>query len=312
MTTYSTAPALIHTGYHKTGTTWLQHHVFDNPEAGFYRLPLDDIMKHIVDVNALDFKAETCRETLAPHSQRAADAGLQLVVSQERLSGSPHTGGYDSKELADRLVKVFPNARVLIVIREQRSMCSSAYRQYLRGGGSYSLDEYLRPRRRKKPGFDPAHLQYHRLVRYYMELFGETNVCVLPYEMFRAAPMDFLATLLQFAGVPAEIERFRDVVGLKSNASRTHLRNIVKRRLNPFLLKDHDSLGRVLHIPGLRVIATPLLWLVDRLAPSALEVRLERKSYDTICACTCGCYAESNRITSRLTGLDLAGYGYET
>ena len=49
------------------------------------------------------------------------------VISHERLSGYPHSGGHDSKEIAHRLAAVFPNAKVVIVIREQKSMILSNY-----------------------------------------------------------------------------------------------------------------------------------------------------------------------------------------
>jgi hypothetical protein len=306
------APPLIHIGYHKTGTTWLQRHVFSDQNAGFYLMPRDDIKDHIVHINALVFDPETCQETLAHHAQKASELGLQLVVSQERLSGGLHAGAYDSKENADRLAEVYPSAKILIVIREQREMCISAYKQYLRNGGSYSLDEYLAPRRRERPGFNLGHFNYDRLIRYYISLFGKDNVCVLPFEMFRDAPSDFLAAILEFCDVEqADPAHFLAATDLKENATRTYLRNVVKRRLNPFLIKDHDNLGRILYIPGFRFVAEPFLWLVDVLSPQVLEKYLEQKFSKVVSERTRGCYAESNRLTSGLIGVDLAQYGYE-
>jgi len=47
------------------------------------------------------------------------------VLSAERLSGNPDSGGYDSVHVAEYLAATFPEARVLIVIREQADMLVS-------------------------------------------------------------------------------------------------------------------------------------------------------------------------------------------
>ena len=61
------------------------------------------------------------------------------MVSFPRLSGHPYSGGYDSRMIADRVAEVFPEARILIVIREQRSMIVSTYKQYVNAGGEARL-----------------------------------------------------------------------------------------------------------------------------------------------------------------------------
>ena len=77
--------------------------------------------------------------------QRLVDEGLSPVVSFERFSGNPFSGGYDSKEIADRLVRVFPDARVLVIVREQRSMIVSTYKKYVREGGALPPSKFMRP-----------------------------------------------------------------------------------------------------------------------------------------------------------------------
>jgi hypothetical protein len=76
---------------------------------------------------------------VAPEFERCERGGLIPMVSSERLSGNPHSGGYDSAVLAERLHQVFPGARVLVMIREQRSMILSSWAQYVRVGGACLL-----------------------------------------------------------------------------------------------------------------------------------------------------------------------------
>jgi hypothetical protein len=142
---------LIHSGYQKTGTTWLQKHLFNNPTIGFAK-PFGprEISEALVFPFPLTFDAEQCDSYLAPPFQQARDDGLFPVLSRERLSGSLCGGGYDSKEIADRLVRVFPAAKILIVIREQRAMLLSSYQQTVKGSSCLSLKQFLNQSQREK------------------------------------------------------------------------------------------------------------------------------------------------------------------
>ena len=140
------AEVLIHIGYHKTSTTWFQKFLFNNSAIRFilpWRNP--EILPVLVYPHALDFAPHTCRKYFQAAILEAQNCGLIPALSSEELSGNPHSGGYASKELADRLAAVFPEAKVLIVIREQKSMIVSTYKQYVKVGGTYSLANYLQP-----------------------------------------------------------------------------------------------------------------------------------------------------------------------
>ena len=98
------------------------------------------------------------------------------VLSHERLSGYPHSGGFDSRAIAERLATVLPGARILIVVREQRSMIHSNYHQYVRDGGACPLHRYLQPPQpsmRRMPGFAAEFFAYDRLVETYRSHFGD-------------------------------------------------------------------------------------------------------------------------------------------
>src|SRR5437764_1150862 len=114
---------LIHIGYHKTGSTWLQQTIFRDARIGFAThetpLPVDEAF---IAQNPFTVDADVARERFEGPVTEAADRGLVYAISHERLSGDVGTGGVDSRMIADRLVSSFPAARVLIVVREQRSM----------------------------------------------------------------------------------------------------------------------------------------------------------------------------------------------
>src|SRR5438046_10505277 len=95
---------LIHIGYHKTGSTWLQQPIFRDGRFGFEThdtpLPVDEAF---IAQNPFTFDASRARSAFTAPVEAAAERGLVYLVSHERLSGDVGTGGVDSKMIADRL-----------------------------------------------------------------------------------------------------------------------------------------------------------------------------------------------------------------
>lgn len=127
---------LIHIGYHKTATTWLQRSVFVSRDAGFALAGSSrDLPSYFANIHSFAFDPTAARDKFGPRVERAEEEGLVPALSAERLSGDPHRGGFDGKLVADRLAETFPEARVLVVFREQGSMLYSLYKQYMKRGG---------------------------------------------------------------------------------------------------------------------------------------------------------------------------------
>jgi hypothetical protein len=300
---------LLHIGYHKTGTTWLRHRFFPRPDLPFHVFSrYDHDMAALLHPNALDYDPAAVRRRYQPGIDAAEAAGKIAVITHERLSGDPHSGGYDSKEMAERLHRTFPDARVLIGIREQRSMILSCYKQYLKYGGACSLADYLKySGDHRRPQFHRNHLRYHRLIIRYQEMFGGENVLVQPYDRFRTDPAGYVATLAAFLGVqvPADLP-YEDRVNVPVKPAALW----VKRLMNPFLRRDslngyspyvNDPVSKV----GQRIVK-----LVNEVAPSDLNAQIDADWKALIERACDGYYEESNRITSARIGTDLAQFGY--
>jgi hypothetical protein len=204
---------LIHIGYHKTGTNWLQRRFFSDPATGYRWLgkrPGNHPVRRFVRDRPLEFDRVSVRAALDPMVAEAEEAGLLPVLSLERLSGSALSGGYDSVRIADRLHQVFPEGRILVVVREQRSMVVSTYKGYVQQGGAAPLEHFLEGRRTatfRVPAFDPAYLEYDRLIAYYRGVFGAENVLALAFDQFVEDGRGFVERIASFAGraVPGEV-----------------------------------------------------------------------------------------------------------
>lgn len=193
---------LIHVGYHKTGTTWLQEMVFRQDPAFRFIADHAVLWPLIMAPHDLEFEPDAARATLAQLLAQEAPTDAVPVLSSERLSGNPHSGAYDNKILADRLRSLLPEARILIVVRNQAAMLVSNYKQYVRMGGICSFEEYLAPPLDGRiPLFRWQNFEFHRLVEYYGSLYGRERVLVLPYELLRQDPRQFLIRLAEFCGV---------------------------------------------------------------------------------------------------------------
>jgi hypothetical protein len=299
---------VLHIGYHKTGTTWLQRKLFVNEALGYRRLRLLQDGAHVHSVHDFDFDPARCREQIAPELERAARDGLVPVISSMRLSGNPHSGGYDSARLAERLARIFPSARVLLVIREQRSMILSTYAQYVKMGGPCSLSAYLNaPDDSRRPGFRFEQFRYDRLIAHYQRLFGRESVLLQCYERFREEPQAFAETVAAFCGGKAPPP---ESAGAVLNRALGPLALALLRWLNPFVNADSLNGFSPYAVSALNKPARLLVDGIDRIAPRALRDSIARRWRETVERECAGRYEASNRRTAELSGLDLARYGY--
>ncbi len=306
---------LLHIGYHKTGSGWLRRHFFVDPRTGFGSLGKDPgkhPVRRLVAQPSLTFDAASFRARFDELIEPVAAEGRIPVLSFERLSGHPFSGGYDSKEIADRLLAVFPEGRVLAVVREQRSIILSAYKQYVREGGSCSLRSFLAPPftpSMRAPLFDLRFFQYDHLLSRYRKLFGPERVLILTYEQFIEDPAVFVAAIARFAGGTLDDEVLASLpFATKSNPSPSASAIELRRRVN--------------HLGGVRTEIAPDPFIeskrLQRLArriertrlPTVLDARLEARLVKTVGEAVGSLFVESNRATAELAGLDLASHGW--
>ena len=313
-------PILIHIGYAKAASTWIQTHLLGNENLGFGPLLSKSKVNLMLARPApLEFDVGACRRFFRRYLKRTNPNGNLPVISSETLSGSSRYGNREQKEFADRIAGVFPKARILIILREQNSMLLAQYHQYLRRGGAWSLDHFLRPRINDlivTPYFHWERFTYHKPVSYYRQVFGANNVLVLPVEMLWQSPGDFLDRILGFNGIAMDDSMINtEVANLpiedRKNPSNSSLVMSCRRPFNA-LFGQRTSFNPQSIFPIRRSKKIANFWSdrIDRRLPDSFKVK-HRKKAEAIVAGEVGDYfAESNRMTSELIGLDLGQYGY--
>lgn len=314
---------LVHIGLHKTGTTWLQFHLFPRADCGFHlpdfpgmtpkqrakaigvRLCYD---KHNRLMSESDFDAGAMRAEIAA---LLVPQGTIPVVSHERLGGHPLSNGFDRAMLRDRIRAVLPNARILIVVREQFSMLMSSYLQYLKYGGWHDIDQYIHPPSDGRlPTLSIDFWRYDRLIEMYRSVFGADRVCVLPYEMLSRDPKEYVRRICSFTGVraPENIDGGRRENQRRGYAAAYWFRRMtwVNRRTaaNSFRPSFMPPwLGKIFDRGFKRAFEVGMPGFAERYVERKLQRKLEQlvdRRY----------FAESNRRTAAMTGLDLESFGY--
>jgi hypothetical protein len=313
-TTPGRAPLLLHIGYHKTGTSWLQNRLFSRVAHGYLANDWQraDLHALFVKRDPLAFDAMEARHQLQDQLDRAAEAGLTFVLSHERFSGYFASGGYDAGLIADRLTRTFPEARCLICIREQRSMIAAVHRQYLEDGGYLSLRRFLHPPDPERnfervPGFRFEFYEYDRLIRHWQAALGPERVLVLPFELLRRDGQAFVDRISDFCGTPPYDYRHERSI----NPRRTHLYFMIKRLVNLFLTRNQLCDLSPINVPYLREGFILLAPTIDLFCPGPVNRLLDRRLARAVAREVGSRYGASNRETSRLIGIDLSDFGYE-
>lgn len=214
---------VFHIGLHKTASTWLQKKVFSQL-SGVEYFGHDFIYEHIIDPTEEEFSPFGVRSKLLK------SPGGVKVCSSERLSGNPHSGYYDNALLADRMRAIAKDAKILLVLREQKSMLVSCYKQYVKSGGFCMIEEYIAPVTDGRiPLFDASFFEYDAVVSRYVRRFGSDNVLVLPFELLKSDLSAFLAHIGNFIGLDCS---FLEDVGTKQNVAMNDFQIATMRMLN--------------------------------------------------------------------------------
>ena len=301
-----TAP-LVHVGYPKTASTWLQNQLFSCAGNGFRAVPPLEILEYLVFRDGVTFDRTAALDSFAPHLADAESQGLLPVLSNEVLVGDQTQGGrYWGAMVADRLHEVFPDARILMIVREQASMLVSSYRQYVRVGGSSTMTEFVQ----RQPGFDAVcrldFFEYDQIIGYYQELFGPSNVLVLPYELLRQDRQEFIQRVLGLVGMEGGVQADARVAYHGWGGATIEIRRRLNRILDPWTYCDGPE--------------PPKSWRagdkasrkLERFLPGAMQQRSERSLQAMAAEVVRGRYAVSNRRTAKLIGFDLAALGYDS
>jgi hypothetical protein len=300
---------IIHIGYHKTGTSYIQKNIFEAYDD-FLRVPQREIFNTYIYPDPLEYSSDLGLEFYSKYKSLAEQESKILVLSNERLSGSPHSGGADSVEIANRLAKLPGKKKIIIGIREQKDMILSCYSQYVRAVGCASIDEYIGPSTSKsKYLFHSGFFRYKFLIDYYVCLFGKENVLVLPYEMLKRDPEHYNSKILAFVG--CKKVSVSQISTKRVNEKMKPCIVWAKRFFNPFILRSPPNIGNTLTSEPIRFLFRAVYNVLNWCPTKRLDLKIEKKWKEKINKKFTLFYKQSNQELEETYKLKLKEYGYD-
>lgn len=291
----------MHIGMPKCASTWLQKHFF-RPRNGF-REAVSARHAYFGFIHQGSFQWTTCRDQI----DLATPDDLVPVISAEALAGNPLTGGHDGEINLSRIHCALPEARILIIIREQEDMMRSLYKLLINFGYPYPVGLVLENQLAgNMPTFNLEYLCYHHIIGAYQKVFGADSVLVLPYEALQAEPSVFLEQVRLFCDVDARAKPLKVNLEKRENINRSLASIELKRIYNRYIARTRFSMGGFVNPVEISGKGN-----FDPYIPQLLERFLERRFRQQVQKKMCGFYTESNMQTQRMTGLNLATHGYQ-
>jgi len=286
---------VIHPGMVKSATTSLQEQVYArHPGIVFLGLPAA-----IPEAKAAI--RQICRSDSVYYDEAAVAAALQPIAAaagdRTAVLSYENFALYESKDkglVADRLQKLFPEARILFTIRRQQDLLAAWYLQklqkYLRKGHFLGFEEWYAIKADLPHRSILDDLRYDRIIDTYAARFGRDNVSVLLFETLRqdtAAFCNDLGEVLALQGM--------DIATL-----------LAERQANPTIPKNLLSLGATLFPLLPRALSRRLAKTLLRRGGPPAKIAIGPE-VDAAVAALC---AEGNRRLAENYGLPLAEHGY--
>lgn len=244
----------IHIGYPKTASTYLQFNIFDKLHkegvldfVWWKRQPKGFVQK-LLNLPEWYFPFKEFEESLFENNREIN------LISEEAIVGSMYYKTINAKSVADKIKRLFPEAKVLIVVRNQADLITSLYKQLIHQGSAISFKSFINYEDGKvNPGYALGNhkllfesLKYSHLINYYYDLFGASNVEVLNFESLKKDPDQFIRNLLTFMGIPDQIK-----FDLQSRANKGYgyYQIMIARLLNRFLYSRYNRFGLLQFLP---------------------------------------------------------------
>jgi hypothetical protein len=308
----TTNSALLHIGYHKTASTWFQKNFYPRITSHTY---IDRITARnaLLFDHAYSFNPHQARRTLQGTHHRP------LILCDEDLCGNFHSAGLYGGwtiEVARRLAATFPQADIVLIIREQKALLSSIYKQYIREGGTHRPYRYFHPYAfLPRRGFQPAkvalfsfeHFHYPGLIQLYQELFGKNKVHVFLYEEFRQDHLGFVTQFCQQIGLECDSE---SISWQRQNISYQRSTLALARLINHFTWRDVVDKRCWLHVPGIFQYSHKWLRSLNKRLPLGGALTPEQVLGSNIIQEIDQLFCSDNQWLMQHLNLPLQKYGY--
>jgi len=207
----------IHVGYPKNASTTLQTDIFPNINGllylgryyqdtqAYHTKELSDALYDVAMKDSIDFSDELNIKRIRLTLNKIGTKFNKVLISSEAFSNNVADRGL----IAHRLKVIFPEAKIIIIIRNQVDALKSMYKFLCAQLGkninlSYgrpsvqSFDQWIDDQENFFPRSYINTLRYDQLIFRYKTLFGKENVKTLLFEHLRKSPNQFFSQIEDF------------------------------------------------------------------------------------------------------------------
>lgn len=192
---------LIHIGFPKSGSTYLQKWFEEHPDLyfqpkhfaqGFYNAL--ELARYAKDTEEIKGNYVLSCEDLTLFNNVRDPLGLRKVFPFDYLKFQ--------NNICTILHQLHPTAKILIVTRGYTTIFSSIYAHYVAMAGTLTFRELMHEARE----MFSVLLDYNEVIDLYRKRFGVQNVIVLPYELLKDDPSRFLSFIEKEMAVTQKFE----------------------------------------------------------------------------------------------------------
>ncbi len=328
----------IHIGMPRAASSSLEENIFHRIENVFH-FSRSPVLKEAVNKaqNRLPFAIdhESLRNSIQAELARIQEP--KVLISNERLVGNQTQSFVQFHYVKWNLKQLFPEAKVLFIIRRQDEMAESIYKRAVKRGLNMRLASYLNYRNGefgyeklfqvgRKHFLNVQDLDYWGMLESYQRDFGEDRIKVLPFELLKHDEEAFFEILYDWIGEKGPIEMGKqNVTGLNRGYSKKAMK--LARFINPFFKTPYSRWGFIPINPGFQKLKNkehitpwdkvrirlskmidPMFWLASgkKLKPHQIPQLLTEHQRKRILEI----HEQGNRKVEELTGWDLEPFGY--
>lgn len=196
---------LLHVGFHKSGSTFVQNYFEQHPSVFFSRSILANfIHDHQKEIPPFEHLTEHKYIFLSDMRLTVNSWGKTEFERIRSNSFSQINIQKIQEQIAINLKNRFPHAKILITIREKEQLLPSLYSQYIINGGTKTFRSFKQ---------DPPHIRtlfdYENVGNIYKRIFGVSNVYILPYKLLKQNPDNYIQSICSIGNFPYSPQNFK-------------------------------------------------------------------------------------------------------
>jgi hypothetical protein len=145
-------------------------------------------------------------------------------------------------DLAEFLVEILTDPKVILIIRRQDAIIASRYNQYIMQGGSVKFDDFLNQLLPNNNPSEYCDYRFYKVIALLAKIIGENHLLVKTVDDIKMNPEMFIQECSEFIGT--NIVLYHDTSKKRVNVGFSRLATQIVRALNSFFVIEKENVER--------------------------------------------------------------------